>query len=123
MLSRLFKHSSNTRRPATHTLTKTTQAKLALTSLALLSPLAAVQADEINLASFPIPLMVIDQNSGVFVELVKEIDKRIEHSVKLSVYPAKRTVSQFHSEGVDGFFPALDILPSAKKFHALTVSM
>ncbi len=67
-------------------------------------------ANEIHLSSFPIPLMVDDKNSGVFVDLVREIETRIPYTIKLSILPARRTLVFFHSNRVDGFFPALDVM-------------
>lgn len=69
-----------------------------------------VNADTIKVISFPIPLMVESESEGVFIDLVKEIDNRIDYDVEISVYPTKRTVSMFHEGAVDGFFPALDVV-------------
>ena len=75
---------------------------------ALTSPV--VLADDIRLSSFYIPLMVESRDKGVFIELVKEIESRIPHTIDLTVYPANRTLNYFHKSRVDGFFPALDVM-------------
>lgn len=67
-------------------------------------------ADTIKIASFPIPLMVESAEKGVFVDLLKEIERRIPHEFEFSVYPTKRTVKLFHDGNIDAFFPALDVV-------------
>lgn len=81
-----------------------------LVLLLLMLPIRFVQADEIHMATFPIPLMVENENTGVFVDLLKEIELLIPHTIKLSVFPAKRTNLLFAQQDIDGFFPALDVI-------------
>lgn len=64
----------------------------------------------IRLATFPIPLMVENENSGIFVELLQAIEARIPYRIELSVYPTKRTLHLFENNKVDGYFPALDVV-------------
>jgi len=71
---------------------------------------AQVSADTIRMATFPIPLMVENENTGIFVDLLREIEKKIPHSIELEVYPTKRTLHLFANQKVDGFFPALDVM-------------
>lgn len=75
-----------------------------------------LQADEIHLSSFHIPLMVDDKNNGVFVDLLREIEVRIPHTIKLSILPTRRTLTFFHNNRVDGFFPAVDVMVN-KEVH------
>lgn len=70
-------------------------------------PLAAT--DTIEVGTFPIPLMVEDENNGIFIELFKEIAKRAKMNVKISVYPPKRTLKNFELQELDIIFPALDV--------------
>jgi len=68
----------------------------------------------IELATFPIPLMVENENSGIFIELLAAIEARIPYDIELSVYPTKRTLHLFEQQKVDGIFPALDVVINHK---------
>lgn len=71
-------------------------------------------AETYRLGTFPIPLMVEDKDTGVFVELTKEIAKRSGVQIEIVVEPPARTVQTFGQNHVDGFFPALDVsMPKA----------
>lgn len=77
-----------------------------------------VVAQDFVFGSFPIPLMVIDDNSGVFVELTKEIAKRAGLSASISVTPPMRTVENFQTGKLHAIFPALDVsFPPGAKFE------
>ncbi|OGV42705.1 MAG: hypothetical protein A2X46_05415 [Lentisphaerae bacterium GWF2_57_35] len=67
-------------------------------------------AAQYKMAGYPIPLMIVDKDNGLFVEAVKEMIARSGVDMEIVVYPAPRTVENFHKGEVDGFFPALDVL-------------
>ena len=74
-----------------------------------------VQAAQYTLAGYPIPLMIEDENTGLFVVLVQELIKRTGTDAAIVVYPPPRTVQSFHDGTIDGFFPALDVLIAKEK--------
>ena len=59
--------------------------------------------------TFKIPDYVINENQGTFVELAKDVAKELSLSLKIEVYPPKRTVLNFELEKAVGYFPALDV--------------
>ncbi len=67
-------------------------------------------AAKVIFGSFPIPLMVIDNNNGVFVELTKAIAKEAGFELEISIKPAKRIGGEFMEGKVDSIFPALDVM-------------
>jgi polar amino acid transport system substrate-binding protein len=67
-------------------------------------------AAQYKIAGYPIPLMIVDKDNGLFVELVKEMIKRSGADAEIVVFPAPRTVENFAKGEIDGFFPALDVL-------------
>jgi len=67
-----------------------------------------------SIGTYPIPLMVENENEGVFVDLVKEITNRSGIEIKIVVAPPPRTISEFQKGITIGFFPALDVLLSGK---------
>lgn len=73
--------------------------------LVLISPLI-VCGKTINLAAFPIPLFVEGPDKGLFVTLTREIARRNNHTVNISVLPKARTILKFSNNEVHGFFPA-----------------
>lgn len=68
-----------------------------------------------TLSGYPIPMMIVDENNGLFVEVVKELIKRTGEDVAIVVNPPPRTVSEFAEGTIDGFFPALDVLIAKDK--------
>ncbi len=66
----------------------------------------------ITLALYPIPVMVVDANTGVFVDLAKELAKRAHITVSIDVVPPKRAVDSFEHGDVDALLPALEVLLS-----------
>ena len=66
----------------------------------------------VTLALYPIPVMVVDANTGVFVDLAKELAKRAHVTVSLDVVPPKRAVDRFEHGDVDALLPALEVLLS-----------
>ncbi|NNF99338.1 MAG: transporter substrate-binding domain-containing protein [Desulfobacteraceae bacterium] len=82
---------------------------IALIITGLLTTVSPALSEEYVLGTFPIPLMVIDENNGVFVELAKEIAKKAGVSLSIQVAPPMRTVNNFQEGKVHGIFPALDV--------------
>ena len=76
---------------------------------------ATVQAAQYKIAGYPIPLMIENAESGLFVEIVKEMIRRTGEDFEIVVYPAQRTVAGFHAGEIDAFFPALDVLIEKEK--------
>ncbi len=67
------------------------------------------QAETITLGSFPIPLMVVDEDHGAFVDLVKEAVQRQGLDIRFIITPPKRTIKHFLEGKIDAVFPALDV--------------
>lgn len=68
------------------------------------SPLA------INILSTPVPGYVIDENNGIYVLLLREIEKRENLKIKILIRPALRAVKYFHEQKGDAFMPGLDAM-------------
>lgn len=64
--------------------------------------------DAITLGTSPIPSLVESPSKGLFVELTKEIGKRNRLDIVISVVPPKRTLIDFASKQIDGYFPSSD---------------
>ena len=86
------------------------------TMVAVTVALAAASsfAKDVDIGTFPIPLMVESPDKGVFVELTQAIAKASGQKVNISVNPPKRTVEQFSRKEIDCFFPALDVMLPGK---------
>lgn len=67
-------------------------------------------ASKVIFGSFPIPLMVVDNNNGVFVELTKAIAKEAGFELEISIKPTKRIGGEFMEGKIDSIFPALDVM-------------
>ncbi len=80
-----------------------------ITSIMIIVTWSFSQAETIIIGSFPIPLMVVDQDQGVFVDLVKEAAKRQGLDIQFKVTPPKRTIKHFMEGKNDALFPALDV--------------
>jgi polar amino acid transport system substrate-binding protein len=63
--------------------------------------------EKITFASFPIPMMVENESSGVFIKLTKEIARRGNMDIRIVVYPTKRSINLFIKKKVDVLFPTL----------------
>jgi polar amino acid transport system substrate-binding protein len=72
-------------------------------------------AETIRIGTFPIPLMVIDKDNGVFIELTKTIAERAGLQVEITVIPPKRAINDFSEKQMDVLFPALDVNFSPEK--------
>jgi len=74
-----------------------------------------LNAAKVVFGSFPIPLMVVDNNNGVFVELTKAIAKEAGFDFTVSVKPTKRIATEFMEGKIDSLFPALNVMfPTGK---------
>ncbi len=81
----------------------------------VLAMAVSTQAASYKIAGYPIPLMIENSDSGLFVEIIKELIQRTGEDFEIVVYPAQRTVAAFHAGEVDAFFPALDVLIEKEK--------
>lgn len=76
--------------------------------LGLWSLTGSAQTTTYVMGSFPIPLMVEDQEHGVFVEIFHEVVKRLGEPIILEIYPTQRAQKLFTEKAIIGFFPASD---------------
>lgn len=72
------------------------------------TPTDALGGKTLIFGTHPIPLMVVDDQHGVFVELTKIIAERANLDIKIVVVPAKRARVYFHEQKFDVLFPGLD---------------
>ncbi|MBU2514354.1 transporter substrate-binding domain-containing protein [bacterium] len=73
--------------------------------------------EKVTFATFPIPLMVVDENTGVFIELVKTISSRAGFEISIQITPPVRTVSNFANNKAEVLFPAIDVFfPPDQKY-------
>jgi polar amino acid transport system substrate-binding protein len=78
---------------------------------------SAAAGEKMKVGTFPIPLMVIDQNRGVFIDLVKEIAQRTGIEMEIIIAPPNRIIQDFVDGKIDMFFPGLDVsFPVGHKF-------
>ncbi|MBF0360179.1 MAG: transporter substrate-binding domain-containing protein [Oligoflexia bacterium] len=70
----------------------------------------SVIAKVYKIGSYPIPLMVVSKDKGVFVELAHEIAKKQGVEIEIVIAPPPETVKNFVDKKLDGFFPGLDVL-------------
>ncbi|MBU3917218.1 transporter substrate-binding domain-containing protein [bacterium] len=77
--------------------------------LSILVTTTVSAAEEVSFATFPIPLMVVDENNGVFVELANAIASRADLKIKIIIAPPKRTITNFIGNKADVLFPAVDV--------------
>lgn len=75
---------------------------------------SAFSADKLNIATFPIPLMVESKDKGIFIELSKAIAKEAGFDLSIKVLPPQRTLKEFEMGNVDAIFPALSITMPTK---------
>ena len=79
---------------------------------------APIKADKtLSFCTFPIPLMVENEEKGVFIDLAKRIAKRAHIDIHINVLPPKRAINNFLKGDADALFPALDVnFPTGIKF-------
>ncbi len=65
-------------------------------------------AESLKLATWEIPAFVEDKDSGIMIEIVKEIKKRTGIQVESVLYPPKRSIMMFKDNEVIGMFPAME---------------
>lgn len=94
-----------------------------LTALLIFSPIsfaAHSEGDVYKIGTFPIPLMVESQDSGVFIELAKELARRADIRIEIKIDSTKRTLAAFEEGEIAGFFPALSAnLPKNAEFSSV----
>ncbi len=78
--------------------------------LCLLSLSYPALAQTYDIGAYPIPLMIENKDKGVFIDLVKEISKRLDKEFNIIVRPTKRILKNFQDENLVGFFPGLDVI-------------
>ncbi|MCP4157141.1 MAG: transporter substrate-binding domain-containing protein [bacterium] len=71
--------------------------------------LFAANPGTVKLGTFPIPLMIIDKDTGVFIQLAQEIAKRAGFKLLIEVTPPKRTLRNFVYKELDILMPAVDL--------------
>ncbi|EPJ50436.1 MAG: hypothetical protein OFPI_20190 [Osedax symbiont Rs2] len=81
---------------------------LALSMLSFLWSVNCFAQEKIIFGSYKIPLMVVDEQNGLFVKLVKAIAKRANLDIDIVIYPVKRTIKKFLNNEIDVLFPAVD---------------
>ncbi|WP_413557017.1 substrate-binding periplasmic protein [Bdellovibrio sp. HCB209] len=69
----------------------------------------SVEAKTARLVTFPIPLMVENKDKGLFINLAKEISKKVDVSYEIEVLPPNKAILKFTNNDVDGIFPGLDV--------------
>lgn len=72
-------------------------------------PAMSNEARKLRIGTFAIPLMVEDEEKGLFIELTREILKRTRLDADIIVMPPKRTLLYFSTKDIDIVFPALDV--------------
>lgn len=77
--------------------------------LALLISASPAFAKTLRFVTFPIPLMVESKNSGLFIELTKEIAKRNNLDVEIIVVPPNKSILTFANGKADAWFPAAEV--------------
>jgi polar amino acid transport system substrate-binding protein len=77
--------------------------------LALLSPLA-ISADTLTIATYPIPLMVVSKNEGVFIELTKALAQEASLELTIIVLTPQRAFQELEAKTIDCVFPALKVI-------------
>ena len=65
-------------------------------------------AKPVVLATFPIPLMVENEDHGIFVKVTKEIARREKLDLKLILHAPGKAHLEFSNSKVHGILPALD---------------
>jgi len=65
--------------------------------------------EKLKIGTFPIPLLVLDEKQGKFVELTRTISERAGLDIEIIVTPPKRTIHKFLQNELDILFPALDV--------------
>lgn len=86
--------------------------------LALSLPCQSKQAETLVFNTFLIPLMVESEDKGVFIELTRELAKRVKVDIKINILPAKRSINDFVHGKADALFPALaNFFPSRESYH------
>jgi len=91
---------------------------IVLLSFALFSFATNRDSKTYRIASYYIPLLVQDSETGAFIELLQEAAKRADIKYEIIMAPPKRAMRYFEDEEVIGLIPAL--LTTLVKDSALT---
>lgn len=76
----------------------------------VLQALSAVSAARpLVFGTFPIPLMVESEQQGIFIDLTRALAAEAGLDIHITVFPAKRALSEFEQGNLDGLFPALSV--------------
>jgi|GEM_PF-728039 ABC-type amino acid transport/signal transduction systems, periplasmic component/domain len=67
-------------------------------------------AKTVKMATYPIPLMVENEDKGIFVQLAKELGLRTQQKIVIEVKPASKSILAFSTGEVDAIFPGLDVI-------------
>ena len=70
--------------------------------------LPVFSAEKYLFGTFQIPLMVEDENNGVFIELTREIARRAGIDIEITIMPPGRTLLSFQENKIAAIFPVLD---------------
>ncbi|MNL31060.1 cystine transporter subunit [compost metagenome] len=62
------------------------------------------------MVTYPIPLMVVSEDKGIFVQLTKELSARTNQRIHIQVKPASKSILAFSTGEVDAIFPGLDVI-------------
>ena len=65
--------------------------------------------EKLNLATFKIPHYVESDDTGVFINLTREIAKRAELDITITLYPRLRAFQFFNAQTADALFPVVDV--------------
>ncbi len=80
-----------------------------LLSVLVLGLVNDVHAKTVRLVTFPIPLMVENSQSGLFIEMTRQIAKETSSVIEIKVLPPGQAILGFSNNKYDAFFPALDV--------------
>jgi len=84
-------------------------------------PDACRDKKEVVVAAGEIPLFVVNEQRGIFVEMAKEAARRAEINIKMAVRPKKRAVAYFKGLRADALIPHPKGHPSASGYPSVPV--
>ncbi|MCP4023038.1 MAG: amino acid ABC transporter substrate-binding protein [Desulfobacteraceae bacterium] len=79
---------------------------LALCAAFLMFSSSAIARDPV-ISTWHIPFYLEDENNGSFIEMIREIENRIQHKFEIQILPAKRSISYFKKGMTSVLFPAM----------------
>lgn len=69
--------------------------------------LGFAHAQSLKLVTYDIPMLVVNENEGVFIELAKETAKRAGVDIIIEIRPIQRAIKTFMDGNADILYPAL----------------